>query len=147
MIMDQRTLLLWGYHIPNFNNRIPLDMIFEKLDKVVANKQWLNLRKDARVENLPIKVLDHGHILQVVDFPTLVGKQNSFKFEAKWLLGKSSLTVVHQIWKKYIKGSYAYQLVRKIKFLKKEIKNWKKFIVILLVIDLLKHNLVWKTIS
>lgn len=34
--------------------------------------------------------------------------------------------LVQQSWKRFIHGSHAFQLVRKIDFLKKEIKNWKK---------------------
>lgn len=39
------------------------DVVFDRLDKAVTNLQWLNLFRDARVENLPTVGSDNGSIL------------------------------------------------------------------------------------
>ena len=37
-----------------FNKRSDSSFIFEKLDRVLINKQWVYFFRDARVENLPL---------------------------------------------------------------------------------------------
>lgn len=54
--------------------------------------------------------------------------------------------IVQQSWKNFTKGSYAFQLTRKIDHLKKEIKTWKKFSESreFHVIDMIKRELAIK---
>lgn len=77
--------------------------MFERLDRTVANPQWLN----ARVENLPITGSDYGSILLSMDCWNQKGKYLPFRFEAKWLLQENFPQLVQQTWRKFIKGSYA----------------------------------------
>ena len=45
-----------------FNKRRASSSIFEKIDRVLINDQWILHFRDARVENLPIIGSDHGPI-------------------------------------------------------------------------------------
>lgn len=77
--------------------------------------------KDACDENLPIIGSDHGPILISMDRWNPKGKYPPFRSE-KWLLKESFMMLVQHTWEKYIKGSYVYQLPRKIEFLKMKLK-------------------------
>lgn len=44
------------------------------------------------------------------------------------VIARKLFATCKQTWKKFIKGSYAYQLERKIELLKIDIKTWKKLI-------------------
>lgn len=96
------------------------------MDRAVANQQWINLYKHVRVENLPIVGSAHGPILLTIDTWSRAGKFPPFRFEAKWVLQESFMQLVKQTWRRYINGSTAYQLIRKIDILNKEMKIWKK---------------------
>lgn len=97
-----------------------------KVDRATANPQWLNLYKDARLENLPIAGSDYGHFLLFTDSWSRSGKYPLFKFEATWLLQDSFMQLVKQTWQKFVTGTSAQQLARKSKLLKKNVKVWKK---------------------
>lgn len=56
-----------GLPTTRFKDRTSVDAIFGRLDRVVTNEQWLNLRKDTRVENLLIVGSDHGPNLIVIN--------------------------------------------------------------------------------
>ncbi|XP_062021440.1 uncharacterized protein LOC133738015 [Rosa rugosa] len=63
------------------NKHSDQSLIFERLDRVVANPHWLNLFPFATLENLPISGSDHGPIV-LTTLPVRVIKTNSLKFEA-----------------------------------------------------------------
>lgn len=105
-----------------WNNRTHLEAVFERLDNAVANPQWLNVYRDARVENLSFIGFDHGPIILSLDHWNKTSKYPPLRFEAKWLLNDSFRQLVQHTWKKYIKGSCAFQLTRKIEILKNQIR-------------------------
>lgn len=72
-----------------WNSRIKTKAIFERLDRVVANLSWLNLFKDAYVENLHIIRSDRWPILLSIDSSLESKRFPTFRFEAKWLLRDS----------------------------------------------------------
>lgn len=46
--------------------------------------------------------------------------------ETRWLLNNESFEFVKNIWSNYISGSYAYQLIMKIRVLQNSLKSWRK---------------------
>lgn len=79
--------------------------------------QWLNLYKDARAENFQIAGSYDEPILLTMETWNQTCKYSLFRFEANRLLQESFMTLT---WKKFMKGSYAYQYIRKLKSSKKK---------------------------
>lgn len=52
-----------GFSYIKWNSRTTDKAVFKRLDRVVANPQWINIYRDSYVENLPIFGFDHGPIL------------------------------------------------------------------------------------
>lgn len=104
-----------------------------RIGRVVANPHWITLFRDVYVENLltvgnlPTVGSDRGRNLLTMACWNRTGKFPILRFEAKLVLQENFPQLMLQTWKKFIKGSYAFQLARKIDLLKKEIKIWKKY--------------------
>lgn len=127
-----------------WDNRTQSDAVFERLDRVVAKAQWLNIYGDASLETFPIIGSDHGPILLSLDHWNKTGKYRPFRFEMKWFLNDSFRQLVQYTWKKCVKGSCAFQLARKVEILKKKrkkIKIWEKACYNKEVNDIDKRNL------
>lgn len=96
-------------------------IVFEGLDRAVTNQQSLNLYEEARVENYELWAMIQ--IMAQFFLRWIHGTRKLtillFHFEAKWLLQNSFMQLVHQTWRNFIKASCAYQLARKIEFLRK----------------------------
>lgn len=50
-----------------WNSRTNGDVIFERLERVVVDPQWINLFRDAQIQNWPNVGFDHGPILLLMD--------------------------------------------------------------------------------
>lgn len=114
------------------NKREKPAAIFSRLDRAVVNHLWIKLYQISCVEPLPILSSNHmpPYLLILIlgiliDTHTRHRNSNcaSSKFETKWLLDKDFLGLVSSVWSTSIKGSYAYQLTRKLIFLNKKSKK------------------------
>ena len=72
--------------------------IFEKLDRVLINDQWLLVFRDARVENLPIIGSDHGTIVLYLNKRNISFKAKPFRCEGFWSHVPGFIDVVKDAW-------------------------------------------------
>ncbi|XP_024195601.1 uncharacterized protein LOC112198706 [Rosa chinensis] len=79
------------------NKHSDQSLIFELLDRVVANPHWLNLFPFATLENLLISGSDHGPIVLTI-LPVRVIKTYSLKFEAIWQSHPEFPNLVKKFW-------------------------------------------------
>ena len=70
--------------------------IFEKLDRVLINDQWIYSFRDARVENLLIIGSDHGPIVLHLDKRDIEIKVKPFRCEEFWFHIPSFINVVKE---------------------------------------------------
>ncbi|XP_059446389.1 uncharacterized protein LOC132177930 [Corylus avellana] len=94
------------------NHRSGKANIQERLDRGLANQQWVHLFPNAVINHLPASQSDHCPIL----LSTEGSYQNipkPFRFEAFWTHDKSSFSVVVEAWMAEVEGSPAFSLSRK----------------------------------
>lgn len=83
----------------------------------MANHQWIYFYPFIVTKHLPIVGSDHGPILININSRNFINP-TTFKFEAKWLLEENFINLVKSVWTTFIKGSFAFQLIRKTSLLK-----------------------------
>jgi hypothetical protein len=74
--------------------------IRERLDRAIANPEWLIMHPEATVQHLESMRSDHRPILLETERPIALGGSGSKKFEAKWLKEDSFREVVEDAWAK-----------------------------------------------
>ncbi|KAA3479569.1 reverse transcriptase [Gossypium australe] len=72
--------------------------IRERLDKGMANNEWLNLFIDYLVKHLPYSFSDHYPILIQMETNNSQAGRNRFKFESWWLLEPTYANVIKKLW-------------------------------------------------
>lgn len=88
------------------------------LDRAMANNQLSRFYHTSIIENFSTRGSDHGHIL--IDTNTRIFfTSNHFRFEAKFLLEDNFVDLLKLEWSIFIKGSFAFQLIRKTNLFKK----------------------------
>ncbi|XP_059443283.1 uncharacterized protein LOC132175345 [Corylus avellana] len=103
------------------NHRSGLANIRERLDRGLANQEWVHLFPNALINHFPATNSDHCPIL----LSTTGSYQNlpkPFRFEAFWTRDKSSYSVVAGAWLEEVEGSPAFSLSRKWKSTKSALK-------------------------
>lgn len=83
------------------NKRRGRDTIFEKLDRFVANSDWLSLFPTTKTLNLDFLHSDHRPVKLVFENRPYWRQDISsrrFKFENKWLLEDGFMDVVKEAW-------------------------------------------------
>lgn len=81
-------LIDMGYNGPAYtwtNKRKGKEVIFERLDRCLANVDWCHIFPNTTVYHLPLIYGDHAPILVLLN-PNFRKPKNSFKFENWWLL-------------------------------------------------------------
>ena len=72
-------------------------MVFERLDRAVANNQWSFLNSGTSIHHLQTHSSDHKPI--VINLEGIIPKQNrSFKFEKMWLSDGGRSQIVKDAW-------------------------------------------------
>lgn len=79
----------------------------ERLDRAIANSDWINLYPKASLHNYPIFGSDHGLIL--LDTNTMYNTNGAcstnFKFKAMWLAQTNFRNVVSRVWSEGMLGN------------------------------------------
>ncbi|XP_070027616.1 uncharacterized protein [Nicotiana sylvestris] len=71
--------------------------ILERLDRFLANYDWLNLYPEDLVNHLPRTYSDHCPLLITLELPTTI-HHNIFRFETMWASHPHFQQLVHNIW-------------------------------------------------
>ena len=103
-------------------------VIWERLDRGVANYDWMARFPTATIRHLHCVALDHRPILLVFDpnGEATRWKHKPFRFEEMWLAEKECGATVKRAWEIQPNGNHMYQVVTKIKKCKKLLKSWSK---------------------
>lgn len=107
------------------NNHKDATLMFERLDRAVANPQWFNMFPNCSLENLPIVGSDHGPICLSFNSKSNHGP-NNFKFEAMWLRHPRFSGVVQKAWNNHVYGSPVQKFVTLCNSFKCIAKTWNK---------------------
>ncbi|KAK2645580.1 hypothetical protein Ddye_020775 [Dipteronia dyeriana] len=72
----------------------------ERLDKVLANRSWMDMFMDAKVEHLGFHSLDHRPLLFEIQGGTCLEMNHdiAFHFEPFWLKDEDLCSVVREVW-------------------------------------------------
>ena len=109
-----------------FNKRRYFSSIFEKLDRVLINDQWIHSFRDARAENLPIIGSNHRPIVLHLDKRDIWIKAKPFRCEF-WFHISGFIDVVNKAWSTNFIDSNTFQLVKKIQVFRQKVKVWNKY--------------------
>lgn len=107
------------------NMRKNFSQIAEHLDKFLLSSNWFDSDIESFSSILPLSGSNHFPVLL-----TVVRDRSSFKFpfkfEPMWFRDTSFLPLLCQWWGEapFLRGSRMFQLVKKISFLKKNIRSW-----------------------
>ncbi|KAL3635329.1 hypothetical protein CASFOL_019876 [Castilleja foliolosa] len=104
------------------NKRSGIDNIQQRLDRGVANSEWITMFPRASILHLPQVGSDHSPIvLSTAPEPKL---KTPFKFEIMWLDDFSCYDIVSDSWIKKVTGSPPFRLHTKIQNVKQDLKDW-----------------------
>lgn len=103
-------------------------MIWEKLDRGVANYEWLSKFPTGRVRHLNRFTSDHHPILVslVTGDERQRWRRKSFRFEATWSTESACNGVVSRAWDCNPNGSLMVVATKKLERCKKMLKAWSK---------------------
>ncbi|KAF7810502.1 uncharacterized protein G2W53_037245 [Senna tora] len=107
------------------NGRTSQEVVWEKLDRYLANSAWNNCFPNSIVEVLPISASDHAPIILNMHPTTHRGKRQ-FKFELIWLHFKERNHIIEQAWDKQYSGSQAFKVVQKLKATAADLIHWNR---------------------
>ncbi|OMP12130.1 reverse transcriptase [Corchorus capsularis] len=100
-------------------------LIKERIDRAIANMQWMETFAKTQVFNLPIVGSDHSPILVDSNFcDKKVPKQ--FKFEIIWDEKEECEQIIRDGWSSAFQGSHSYQVVQKLKKCRRMLIAWSK---------------------
>ncbi|GKD43845.1 RNA-directed DNA polymerase, eukaryota, reverse transcriptase zinc-binding domain protein [Tanacetum coccineum] len=114
------------FYTPGSSPSNPNTSILKKLDRVMANDEFISKFNHAHVVSHPFIVSDHSPAVLILPH-AMIKKKKSFKF-VNFVAEKSDfLPIVERIWKENVNGFHMFQLVKKLKLLKRHLKRlqWK----------------------
>lgn len=103
------------------NKQEGVDRVFCKLDRVLGDDGWVNEWCYTEVIILPEGEYDYCPLI-LKSFVTEVQKKH-FRFFNMWCQAEEFSNIVTQGWQKSIAGTKLFQIVSKLKLLKKEFKR------------------------
>ena len=103
-------------------------LVWEKLDRGVANYEWLNRFPTGRVRHLHYFTSDHRPLLLAPDQnrESHKWKRKPFRFEAMWLMDSSCSDTVARAWTYQTEGTPMFQAIEKLRKCKKMLKKWSR---------------------
>ena len=104
------------------------ELIWERLDKGVANYDWLTKFPMSRVRHLNCLTSDHRHILLYLDVGGEHHKwhRKPFRFEAMWVTNPGCRDTISQAWSCSPGGTSMYDTAMKLKQCKQRLKAWSR---------------------
>ena len=119
-----------GFSSPDFtwHGRRRVELIWERLDRGVANYEWSEKFPTGRVRHIHCFTLDHHPILLALDSngEHQRWRQKPFRFEAMWLTDLGCRDIVTRAWECLAKGTPMFIAAKKLKKCKKMLKDWSR---------------------
>uniref|UniRef100_A0A803PDG0 Reverse transcriptase domain-containing protein n=1 Tax=Cannabis sativa TaxID=3483 RepID=A0A803PDG0_CANSA len=98
------------------------DRVYSKIDRIMANQRWLATFLNAEAMFLNEGLFDHTPALLTV-YPTTSSSRKPFKYFRMWSSYPSFKQSVEDVWKVNVPGTNMFQVVTKLKALKKVFKQ------------------------
>ncbi|KAF7831422.1 Ribonuclease H domain [Senna tora] len=107
------------------NGRNGAEAVWERLDRVLVNPEWLNTYTDSNVKALPIIASDHAPLIysSYFDMPQ---RYRPRRFEAVWMMHSEYNSMVDKAWNTYVNGSNAFKLCSKLKNVISALYEWNR---------------------
>ena len=129
-VLDECGFVNLGFIGPEFiwHSRRYGHLIWERLDRGVANYDWIAKFPTALVRHLHCFSLDHRPIKLVFDPNSMSQRwfQRPFHFKEMWLANKGCSDTVLRAWKIQQDGTSMFKVSKKLKKCKKILKSWSK---------------------
>lgn len=105
-----------------WTNKQTVYPVVKKLDRMLVNGSWFTSFPNSIATFLPPTVSNHcAMLLQSSFVPASYPKP--FKFFSNWLPNRSFLPIVDKVWNQNVHGAEMFQVVKKLKLLKSELKS------------------------
>ncbi|XP_074278027.1 uncharacterized protein LOC141601632 [Silene latifolia] len=98
------------------------DMVFSRIDRAMVNDEWLLRFQDTITMFHPEGLFDHCPCTMVLN-PKGGYRKGSFKYFNMWGKDPEFISVVKRIWEQQVPGFKMFQFVKKLKALKKPLKD------------------------
>ena len=129
-VLDQCGFIDLGYSGPDYtwHGHRRGEMIWERLDRGVANYEWLAKFPTGRVKHLNCFTLDHRPILLAlnVDGEHQKWRQKPFHFEAMWISDPRCRETITKAWDCALDGTPMFVASQKLKKCMKGLKDWSR---------------------
>lgn len=96
--------------------------IRERLDRGMANIEWLNLFTNFSVQHLPHPFYNHCLIFIQIETNVKCFGRNRFKFESWWILEYSCEEVIKKLW-----DEKSGDVLDKLEYLQVDLQRWGKY--------------------
>ncbi|KAF9622224.1 hypothetical protein IFM89_030082 [Coptis chinensis] len=127
-LMEDLEMADLGYHGPAFtwsNNRLGAANIRERIDRVVANVEWLNLFPLVSVDHVTTPSSDHV-ALAVYVFGKVDSGPKPFRFHEMWTKDPSCMDVIKHCWRTHVHGSPSFIPNSKFVEMQSSLRVWNK---------------------
>lgn len=109
-----------------WSNKQSDNPIYSRIDRILANIEWLQDHGHATLTILPPHVSDHA--ILYLNVPDSVKRRKQFRFNNGWVHSNMYYEIVEQSWKKNIDGTPMYILWHKLKRLQTDLLKLNNFI-------------------
>ncbi|XP_048498078.1 uncharacterized protein LOC125496616 [Beta vulgaris subsp. vulgaris] len=99
--------------------------VFSKLDRVIANQAWIDGYPSAEVSFQNEGEFDHTPALLIV-YPIDITGRKPFKYFTMWRTSPQFMDIIIRVWNGTIQGTKMYQVMRKLRSTKAELKILNK---------------------
>jgi hypothetical protein len=100
------------------------NLVLEKLDRVLASKEWEDIFPSAIVSKLPREISYHNPLI-LSSGCCKPQKHLQFKFKSSWLINPEFISAVKRIWEKPCRAPTTLDRIQqKIKLIKQYFKGW-----------------------
>jgi len=107
-----------------WSNHCSMDPILRKLDRALVNLKWESTFQASEAFFLPLEVSDHSPlVVRIADPPS---RRTPFKFFDFWADHLELLPLVARVWDVRVYGSSMFQLCKKLKILKVELRKFNR---------------------
>ncbi|XP_057246809.1 uncharacterized protein LOC130589545 [Beta vulgaris subsp. vulgaris] len=102
------------------NKQEGIDRVFCKLDRALGNESWFEQWPNTEIITMPEGEYDHCPLL-VKSFQNEL-KKKPFRFFNMWCQAPEFQDIVKKVWQQPVRGCKMYQIVSKLKALKKDLR-------------------------
>ena len=96
------------------NRRLSGDLVRVRLDRSVANTEWISLFPNARVQHIVVAASDHMGLLIHMDpaqAPNICRKKIRFRFEHMWVREAGCEEAIREGWSVQVSGTPMFTVV------------------------------------